>query len=249
MPEERLDGDDPAAPARVERHGNRVRRPLGFWSPAVHNLLRHLEAVGFPGPRVLDVAGDYEELAWVEGEAGASTWSKVVDEDGLRQWARLLRRYHDAVRDYRPEPHAEWSRARGTGFICHGDPGPWNTVWRDGSIVAFIDFDHAHPGSPPDDIVYALEYGAPFRDDDTCVERMAYPSPPDRGRRIELFCDAYGAAVPAEVSGLVARRQLRDLNLVADLARRGIEPQVTWVRDDYLATIRRRAEWTESSGL
>ncbi|MEW6154675.1 MAG: phosphotransferase [Actinomycetota bacterium] len=233
----------------MERHADFVRRPLGFWSSAVHGLLGHLEAVGFPAPRLVNVTDDYEELTWVEGESGAATWAKVVDEEGLGQWARLLRRYHDAVRDYRAEPDAVWSRGRGTGFICHGDPGPWNTVWKGGTIVAFIDFDHAHPGSPQDDIVYALEFGAPFRDDDTCVKHMAYPSTPDRRRRIQVLCDAYGVAVPANLATLVADRQLRDGALVADLARRGLEPQATWVREGYLETIRRRAEWSASAKL
>ncbi len=197
----------------------------------------------------MNVTHDYEEVTWIEGESGAEAWAKVVDEEGLRQWARLLCRYHEAVRGYRAAPGAVWSRARGTGFICHGDPGPWNTVWRGGAIVAFIDFDHAHPGSPQDDLVYALEFGAPFRDDDTCIDHMAYPSPPDRRRRIQVFCDAYGSPLPVSLSNLVAQRQLRDLSLVADLARRGLEPQVTWVREGYLETIRRRAEWSGSSGL
>ena len=234
---------------RVERRGDRVRRPLSSWSPAVHDLLRYLETVSFPAPRLLHVSDDYEELTWVEGESGAAAWAKVVDEDGLRAWARFLRRYHDAVRDYRPDGDAVWSRVRGTGFVCHGDPGPWNTVWRDGSVVAFIDFDHAHPGSPQDDIVYALEFGAPFRDDDACVEHLAHPSPPDRRRRIHLFCDAYGTEVPANLSSLVAERQRRDGQLVAELARRGLEPQVTWIQEGLLEKIRREAEWAELSGL
>ena len=239
-----------AGPRRtVERRGDRVRRPLGFWSGPVHGLLRHLESVGFPAPRLVNVTDDYEELSWVEGESGAAARAKVVDEEGLRQWARFLRSYHDAVRDYRPDPGAVRSRLRGSGFICHGDPGPWNTVWSGGAIVAFIDFDHAHPGSPQDDIVYALEFGAPFRTDETCIEHMGYPSPPDRRRRIQVFCEAYGSVMPANLSSLIAERQRRDGVLVADLAQQGVEPQVTWVRDGYLETIRQRAEWSASSGL
>lgn len=99
---------------------------------------------------------------------------------------------------------------------------PWNTVWLRDEVVAFIDFDHAHPGSPLDDIVYSLEYGAPFRDDATCLAFMRYPVPPDRRRRIEVFCDAYGMSAPDVLANLVADRQLRDLQLVADLAGRGL---------------------------
>jgi hypothetical protein len=54
--------------------------------------------VGFPAPRLVEVTDDYEELNWIEGESGVAAWAKVVDEGGLRQWARFLRSYHDAVR-------------------------------------------------------------------------------------------------------------------------------------------------------
>jgi hypothetical protein len=42
------------------------------------------------------------------------------------------------------------------------------------------------------DVAYALEYVAPFRDDDTCRRWLAYPRPPDRRGRLELFARAYG---------------------------------------------------------
>ncbi len=36
------------------RRGDRLLRPMGPWSPAVHEYLRYLEAAGFGGaPRVL----------------------------------------------------------------------------------------------------------------------------------------------------------------------------------------------------
>ena len=42
------------SPTPIERIGATVRRPAGPGTAAVHALLRHLEAVGFPGsPRVV----------------------------------------------------------------------------------------------------------------------------------------------------------------------------------------------------
>jgi hypothetical protein len=54
------------------RHGDRVRRPTGPWSPAVHEYLRHLASAGFEGsPRVLATGDGWEELAgelrWIHG--------------------------------------------------------------------------------------------------------------------------------------------------------------------------------------
>ena len=41
--------------SRIQRAGASVSRPAEFWSPAVHGLLRHLEAAGFPAPRPLGI--------------------------------------------------------------------------------------------------------------------------------------------------------------------------------------------------
>ncbi|GAA1621926.1 hypothetical protein GCM10009679_28590 [Saccharothrix algeriensis] len=40
----------------IVRRGDRVYRPMGSWSPAVHEFLRHLDSARFGGaPRVLGV--------------------------------------------------------------------------------------------------------------------------------------------------------------------------------------------------
>ena len=64
-----------------------------------------------------------------------------------------------------------------------------------------------------------------------------------------MFCDAYGIAVPADTGALVAKQQRAVAATCADLARRGIEPQATWVRDGHLVRVRARIAWTEASGL
>jgi hypothetical protein len=181
---------------RVERVGNTVRRPVDYWSPAVHDLLRYLERIDFPAPRLLRAEHSVETLTWIDGESGPDAWAKVVPQAGLRRWARLLRSYHDAVAGYRPPAGSVWST--GTGgctdgeIICHGDYGPWNGIWRGGDVVGLIDWDHARPARPLFDVAYGLEYAAPFRDDAECVRWLRYPEPPDRRRRIEVFCDACG---------------------------------------------------------
>jgi hypothetical protein len=217
----------------------------------VHGLLRHLEAVDFPAPRLLDVDEQQgvEILSWIEGESGANGWQYVVPEEGLRAYAHFVRGLHDALRGYDAPPDSEWSRGPGGGFVCHGDPGPWNMVFRDGQPFAFIDFDHAHAGTPLDDIVYALEFVAPFRDDDWCLEWGRYAEPPRRGRRIELFCDAYGIHVPADIRKLVHDRQVADTALVRALADQGMHPQVTWVRSGWMDEERARAAWSLSAPL
>jgi aminoglycoside phosphotransferase (APT) family kinase protein len=238
---------------RVRREGDLVRRPMAFWSPAVHDLLRHLEAVGFPAPRLVGVQGGDELLTWIEGESGSSGWARIVPESGLRRWASFLRRYHDAVAGYRPNAANVWSNGccwqSPANILCHGDFGPWNGVWQDHQIVGLLDFDHAHPAPRMFDVAYALEYAAPFRDDEHCIRWLAYEEPPDRPRRIQVFCDAYGIAVPSDVVAQVAAQQREVLEHCADLGGRGIEPQAAWIREGYLDTMRARIAWTESLRL
>jgi aminoglycoside phosphotransferase (APT) family kinase protein len=219
----------------------------------VHGLLRYLETSGFPAPRVLAVSRPTEVLSWIPGESGAAGWDRVVPEAGLRRWAAFLRRYHDTVAGYRPPADSVWSSRTGTcgpgEIVCHGDFGPWNAVWRGDEVAGLIDWDHARPAAPLFDVAYALEYAVPFRDDAACTRWLRYPEPPDRRRRAEVFCDAYGIAVPADVTGLVARQQREVMRTCIALARRGVEPQATWVRQGYLDEVRDRIEWTESLSL
>jgi hypothetical protein len=56
----------------IVRRGDTVLRPVGSWSPAVHEYLRHLESAGFDGsPRVLGVDGRFEVLSYLGGEVAA----------------------------------------------------------------------------------------------------------------------------------------------------------------------------------
>ena len=67
--EEPLEGGNLSVVVRV---GETVRRPTGPWTPAVHALLDHLEAKGFPGsPRArgLDEQGR-EILTFLPGPNG-----------------------------------------------------------------------------------------------------------------------------------------------------------------------------------
>jgi hypothetical protein len=98
-------------------------------------------------------------------------------------------------------------------------------------------------------VCYALEYTAPFRNDEECVHWLAYRSPPDRRRRIEVFCDAYGIEVPEDVVCQVVKQQEAVLARFIRLARRGVEPQATWIRQRYLKTLRARIEWSRRLDL
>lgn len=150
------------------RVGSTVTHPVQPWTPAVHALLGYLQERGFAySPTVVGVEDGLEILTYIEGESGPDGWAKVVDEDGLRACARLLRRYHDTVADWQPAGDLQWASGHiGVGedgeVVCHGDFGPWNIVWRGIEPVGIIDWEYAQPAAPLFDVAYALEYVAPF---------------------------------------------------------------------------------------
>jgi Phosphotransferase enzyme family len=172
----------------VVRIGDTVRRPQDDWSPAVHALLLHLEAVGFDGaPRFLGVdAQGREMLSFVEGDAALAPLP--TEDDVLAELGRLLRRMHDAVAEFEPPPDAKWFTGGEGPLICHRDLFPPNVILRDGRPVALIDWDFAGPAEPLDDVVSAASHWAPLRTDaetwGLSLERVP--------ERVRVLCDAYG---------------------------------------------------------
>ncbi|MBM2618361.1 aminoglycoside phosphotransferase family protein [Actinoplanes sp. LDG1-06] len=233
----------------VVRVGDTVRRPLQPWSASVHELLRHLEDIDFPyAPRFLGIDDEGREvLTFVEGDSGPDGWARVVDERGLVAMARLLRDYHDAVRGFRPEAAAGWAGFTGDGeIVLHGDFGPWNLVWHGTQPVGILDWDYAWPGRPVHDVAYALEYVAPFRDDDMCRQWLAYPDVPDRRRRLELFAEAYGMEAVGLVDEVIAQQEAV-WERARRLAAQGMQPQAEWQQTGFLDQTADRVRWSRDN--
>ena len=234
----------------VYRFGDTVLRRAMWWTPAIHDLLRYVRARGFTfAPEPHGVEDGWEVLQYVEGQSGADSWAKVVPEEGLRRFARLLRLYHDAVSGYEAPPGAQWAFAEGGPIegetFCHNDFGPWNVVWDGDEPIAVLDWDLVSPGPASDDVAYAAQYVVPFVDDDQCLRWLRYPAPPQRGRRLRIFAEAYGLASIDGLVSAVAARQRRTVVHVRHLAARGVRPQLDWVGSGSVDDEERRARWTE----
>lgn len=234
----------------LTRVGQAVRHPRHPWSSATWALLQHLSRVGFMlSPRLVGTDGDADLLSYIPGASGASGWAAAVTEEGLAAAARLLRSYHDAIRDWRPEIEPVWfDGSVGTGgqaeVVCHGDFGPWNIVWDGTEPVELLDFEYARPGDPLNDVAYACEYFVPFRDDAECLRWLRYPEPPDRRRRLLIFADSYGLS---SADGLVDRviAVQSDMRVpVARLADEGFQRQVELVAQGYLDELQARIDWS-----
>ena len=236
----------------IVRIGNTVHRPVHRWSSSVHALLNHLELAGFQySPRMLGFDDQGREIvSYIEGDSGAAGWSRVLSEEGLQAFAGLLRDYHEAVSDFRPST-SDWSTGMQTlmpgEVITHGDFAPWNVVWRDFEPVGLIDWDYARPAKPWVDVAYALEYVVPFREDSLCISWMHHPVVPDRARRLRTFVDAYGGDSSDDWPSRVIGTQQQGIDLVAELAKSGAEPQATWARDGYLDQLKANLQWSKDN--
>jgi hypothetical protein len=182
----------------VVRVGNTVRRPVGVQTAAVHGLLRHLESVGFDGaPRVLGIDERGREiLTWMPGEAALRPLpSYAVTDETLAALGRLLRRFHDAVISYVPPPGAVWDTLVASNLddtpelIGHCDVTLENVIFRDRMPYALIDFDLARPTTRLFDVVTTLRHWAPLDDP---ADRDPLLRGVDVGRRLAVFCAAYG---------------------------------------------------------
>jgi hypothetical protein len=219
---ERLAGGNVSA--GVVRVGDTVRRPAGFWTPAVHALLKHLHSAGFNGaplPLGIDDQGR-EVLTFLPGVV---PWPDRFDllepAEQLARVARLIREFHDAVAGFRAPPGARWQvliQGEGAEIIAHHDLGPWNLVaghprW------AFIDWDAAAPGSRLWDLAYAAHGFVPLSANPRW-RRL------DLGGRLRSFADAYGLdeTQRRELVPMLGRRTRSMLDFLAAQASMRAEP-------------------------
>lgn len=215
---------------KVVRIGGTVRRPMGSWSTAVHALLLHLEAQGFPGaPRVLGVDGDYELLSFIPGRTPAlppPQWSRT--DQAATSVASLLRSYHDAVLEFDFHRWTNWADFvpkpyRAGGILGHNDTVRSNVVFseKDCTAIALIDFDRAAPSSVVYELAVAASQWIPLRgeedDDDTASGLRT-------SNRLRKFLDDYGvddSAQRSEILAAIEDNEERNRTTLTDLARSG----------------------------
>lgn len=223
--------------AGVVRVGETVRRPPTPASPFVQQLLQLLERRE-PGltPRYLgrDREGR-ESLEYLPGWVPARL--QRFTERQVMEAGRLLQRFHRAC--------AGTQLAGGQETVCHGDAGPYNTVFRpDGLPYALIDLEMAGPGPALDDLAYSGWLW--------CLS-----SKPERGplqaqaEQLRLFTQAYqaGQAQLAELPDAIARRQKENARWwearlagppLPLISREQMRARVEWSRREREFTLRHR---------
>lgn len=247
--EEQLPGGNVNKAVRV---GATVRKPSGPWTPAVHALLRHLELAGFDAaPRALGVDDQGREiLTYIEGQPASRPWFPLLRSDeGLGQFAQLIRGYHDAIRDFVPPPDAVWRIGKRPllegEIVCHGDLGPWNSIWRDDSPVGLIDWDFAYPGPVWDDVAYAAWQIIPLRPDEACWA-AGFTEIPDRRHRLQAFSEAYGVPEYIDLVTHALRVQAEDHERTTRLGARGVQPWTSFLERGLAEESLEESEWLTS---
>jgi hypothetical protein len=218
---------------RVHRRGGTVVRDTGPWTPAVHALLRHLEAVGFSAaPRLVGTgldAGGRETLTYIEGGfTQPGPWSL----DGAAAVGALLRDLHQATSSFRPPAGAAWFPWHGRDLggphtaIGHCDAAPWNIVARHGLPVALIDWETAGPVDPLTELAQVSWLNAKLHDD-VVAGLEGLPPVADRARQLAAIVGAYGlsARQRAGFFDRIVEFVVSDTAAEADSA--GVTPELT----------------------
>ncbi|MFF1715121.1 phosphotransferase [Streptomyces sp. NPDC058268] len=211
------------------RRGDAVHRPVQPWTPAVHAVLRHLEAAGMEGvPRVLGVDGQGREvLTHLEGETAGEDlpWPAwVYSETALVEVGRWARRLHDATQSFVPPPDARWLAGqtwRPGLVIGHHDAAPWNAVWREGRLAGFFDWDTAGPSTREFDLAFMALTWVPLHAH-LFAERTGFTAFEDRSRRLHLLLDAYQYEGDRSAFGtVVATRARTNADVIRHMAADG----------------------------
>src|SRR5262245_23337075 len=185
------------------RIGATVRRPIGRWTPAVHALLAHLDASGLAGvPKVLGRdARDREILSYLPGRS-IDTMGEIASDAVLADGVRWLRRFHDTVASFRPDPALPWRNQPGRALapgeiVCHHDAGAYNWRVQGDRVTGVVDWDMAGPGRPIEDLAFIAWNALP----------LARSIPIDESaRRFRLMAGAYGGVDPVEILDAVVSR-------------------------------------------
>ncbi len=231
------------------RVGDTVRKPAGPWTPTVQALLRHLRSAGFgyaPEPLGVDETGR-ECFAFIEGEPATRPWpSHILQDRGVVALATLARSFHSAVASFQPV-NAIWRigprDVQPGEIVCHGDLGPWNTLWRGEQLVGLIDWDMAEPGPPLLDVASLALNVVPLRDD-SYAEEAGFDSVVPRARRLQVLCERYGDdAEPADILNRVRLLHERELERILKWGSDGREPWATFLRRGDEIAIRGDLRW------
>jgi len=189
--EEPLGGGNNAR--EVVRVGDTVRRARDAGSGFAAGVLTYLESAGYPyAPRFLGVDDHGRDiLSYIPG--------RTTDHPGQRadgaymSGGAMLRLLHETT--------AGHGLAAGRECVVHGDPGPFNTIFRRGLPVAFIDWSSSRPGDQLEDLGYMAWTW--------CIQSQGGVPIGEQARHLRELRDGYGDIEPEILLDAVVASQAR----------------------------------------
>ncbi|SPL93989.1 aminoglycoside phosphotransferase [[Actinomadura] parvosata subsp. kistnae] len=214
--------------------GDTVRRARDPGSAFAAQVLAHLEAAGYPyAPRHLGIdERGRDVLDFIPGTTTDHPSQRAPGAYALG--GRMLRDLHAAT--------AGHPLAGARECVIHGDPGPFNTIFREGLPVAFIDWSSCRPGDRMDDLGYLAWTW--------CVQAEGQVPIADQAAHLRELRDGYGDVSPERlveamigrqehiIEAETARLRTRDL---PPRRRRHAEAAIAWATADRALVLRHRA--------
>lgn len=199
-----------------------VRRPRGYWSISVYDLLQWLDHAGFGlSPKPVRLDEQYEYVQFIDG--ADQNWPLlpfIQSLDGARAAGAFARKLESTLAAYVPPEHARWQSevtTQSRGPIQHGDVGPWNLLWDSerGEICGIIDWDLAGPAPAGYDSGILAWFMVPVMNDDRAYQR-GFGTSIDREARLRAYCDGYGIGCDEMLDRVIAaQNELRNRILSA----------------------------------
>lgn len=199
-----------------------VRRPRGYWSVSVQNLLQWLGRTDFGlSPKPVRLDEQFEYLQFVDGADQAWPLLPFIQSlDGARAAGAFARKLESTLAAYEPTECARWQSTVTTHIqdpLQHGDLGPWNLLWDSerGDICGLIDWDLAGPGPAGYDSGFLAWFMVPVMSDDRAYQR-GFETSIDREERLWAYCDGYGMSCGEMLDRVIAaQNEFRDRILSA----------------------------------
>jgi hypothetical protein len=168
----------------------RVHRPTGYWTPAVHDLLRFLSG---RLPHVPELYGlDHEGREVLEYLPGTVIDLDNVDPtDGqLVSLVKWSRQFHDCVSEFTHPGPWRYFHIEGADIIGHNDIAPYNSCYDGDELVGVFDWDLAGPTTRLAELAFIAWNVVPLHRELPATEAA---------RRLTLVSDAYGMSEPQAV--------------------------------------------------
>jgi hypothetical protein len=221
--EERLTGGNNVH--EVVRVGDTVRRTRGSQANFAARVLIYLESVDYLyAPRYLGIdERDRDMLTFIPGRTTDHPSQRSLDACALG--GKMLRELHDTTTGS--------DLAGGQECVIHGDPGPFNTIFRYGRPIALIDWDSCRPGRRIDDLAYM---GWTW-----CVQSLGHIPISQQAGNLRELRDGYGSLESEELIEAIMRRQAQIAKIEAvnaanpalgPIRRRHAERAVAWAMND-----------------